>query len=122
MEVNIENIKVSKEIEKVLINNYHLFCKGILNKYNRGEKSVWVRVVEDKGDISVALVSPRKTNIEERYNLDDMSLRRFKPDESYCKYLYNILSIFTKLNLNVDKITANVRHHRFDSIYITRYI
>lgn len=122
MEVNIENIKVSKEIEKVLINNYHLFCKGILNKYNRGEKSVWVRVVGDKGDISVALVSPRKTNIEERYNLDDMSLRRFKPDESYCKYLYNILSIFTKLNLNVDKITANVRHHRFDSIYITRYI
>lgn len=122
MEINIENIKVSKEIEKVLVNSYFLYCKGILNKYNKGDKSIWVRVTEEKGDILVVLVSPRKKNIEERYSLDNLSNRKFNSDEQYCKYLYNMLKIFTELNLNVDKISANIKDNSFKSIFITRYI
>lgn len=122
MEINIENIKVSKEIEKVLVNSYFLYCKGILNKYNKGDKSIWVRVTEEKGDILVVLVSPIKKNIEERYNLDNLSNRKFNSDEQYCKYLYNMLKIFTELNLNVDKISANIKDNSFKSIFITRYI
>lgn len=122
MEINIENIKVSKEIEKVLVNSYFLYCKGILNKYNKGDKSIWVQVTEEKGDILVVLVSPRKKNIEERYSLDNLSNRKFNSDEQYCKYLYNMLKIFTELNLNVDKISANIKDNSFKSIFITRYI
>ena len=122
MKLNINSVKVPKEVERVIINNYFQFCKGILNKYNKGDKSVWVKVTEDKGDVIAVLVSPRKKNIEERYSLDKLSDREFNSKEHYCKYLYNVLKIFTELNLDVDKISANVKDFAFKSIFITECV
>lgn len=122
MKLNINSVKVPKEVERVIINNYFQFCKGILSKYNKGDKSVWVKVTEDKGDVIAVLVSPRKKNIEERYSLDKLSDRKFNSKEHYCKYLYNVLKIFTELNLNVDKISANVKDFAFKSIFITECV
>lgn len=122
MKLNINSVKVPKEVERVIINNYFQFCKGILSKYSKGDKSVWVKVTEDKGDVIAVLVSPRKKNIEERYNLDKLSDRKFNSKEHYCKYLYNVLKIFTELNLNVDKISANVKDFAFKSIFITECV
>ena len=72
MKLNINSVKVPKEVEMVIINNYFQFCKGILSKYNKGDKSVWVKVTEDKGDVIAVLVSPRKKNIEERQEIENM--------------------------------------------------
>lgn len=121
MKVNIENVEIPKEVEKVIVNSFYLYCKGILNKYNKGDKSIWIRVTEDNGDILVSLASPRKKNIEERYSLNKLVKREFNSSEKYCKYLYNILKIFTDLDLNVDKLSVNVKNHVFKSMFVTSF-